>query len=308
MEKIKLRGDIKCWKCTLCLKNGGGGAPENKLLKGKFLGFVLELLRFKKPILLCHPEGETRRIYKNGIQEILRFAQNDKKCAFTMAEVLITLGIIGIVIAMTLPSIIGKYQKKVTAERLKQTYSILSQAFLRSQVDNGEPREWNLERYSKNDSAALEEICKLYIEPYLQMNGKSKRGSLKNAGWKSYHLLSGEVSERPSINNSAMYIMPLANGVSIMLSFKSDATKLNGLLIYVDINGPAGPNISGIDGFCLSLNFENAQLSFWNSDQPRDYIKQNICTRKTGGVNTSLGCGALIFKDNWEIREDYPWK
>ena len=290
------------------LEKRGGGAPENKLLKGKNLVFVLNLLKFKKPILPCHPEGRARRISKKNKQEILRFAQNDKKCAFTMAEVLITIGIIGIIAAMTLPSLIGNYQKKVTVERLKQTYSILSQAFLRSQVDNGEPREWDLERYSKNDSAALEEICKLYIEPYLQINGKSKRGSLKNAGWKSYHLLSGEVSERPSINNPAMYTMPLANGVSIMLSFKSDWTKLNGLLIYVDTNGPAGPNISGIDGFCLSLNFEDAKLSFWNSEQPREYIKQNNCTRKTGGVNTSLGCGALIFRDNWEIKEDYPWK
>ncbi len=290
------------------LEKRGGGAPENKLLKGNFLGLVLNLLKFKKPILPCHPEGRARRISKKNKQEILRFAQNDKKCAFTMAEVLITIGIIGIIAAMTLPSLIGNYQKKVTVERLKQTYSILSQAFLRSQVDNGEPREWDLGRYSKNDSAALEEICKLYIEPYLQMNGKPKRGSLKNAGWKSYHLLSGEVSERPSINNSAMYIMPLANGVSIMPSFNSDSSgKLVGLLIYVDINGPAGPNISGIDGFCLSLYFENAQLSFWGSGQSREYIKQNSCTRKTGGVNTSLGCGALIFRDNWEITADYPW-
>lgn len=36
---------------------------------------------------------------------------NTKKSAFTMAEVLITLGILGIVIAMTLPLIISNYQK-----------------------------------------------------------------------------------------------------------------------------------------------------------------------------------------------------
>ena len=39
---------------------------------------------------------------------------------FTVAEVLITLGIIAIVAAMTLPSLVGKYQKQVTANRLKK--------------------------------------------------------------------------------------------------------------------------------------------------------------------------------------------
>ena len=48
------------------------------------------------------------------------------KKAFTMAEVLITLGIIGIVAAMTLPSLVGNYQKKQTAMQLKK--SLLSYA------------------------------------------------------------------------------------------------------------------------------------------------------------------------------------
>lgn len=61
-----------------------------------------------------------------------------KHKAFTMAEVLITLGIIGIVAAMTLPALVAKYQKNVTSNRLKKIYSTLSQALNRSQVDNGD--------------------------------------------------------------------------------------------------------------------------------------------------------------------------
>ena len=51
-----------------------------------------------------------------------------EKFAFTLAEVLITLGIIGIVSAMTIPTLINNYQKKVTVTRLQQTYSMLNQA------------------------------------------------------------------------------------------------------------------------------------------------------------------------------------
>ena len=46
------------------------------------------------------------------------------KKAFTLAEVLITLGIIGIVAAMTLPVVIGNYQKKVTAAKVKKFWNL----------------------------------------------------------------------------------------------------------------------------------------------------------------------------------------
>ena len=60
-----------------------------------------------------------------------------KRAAFTLAEVLITIGIIGIVAAMTMPSLIANYQKKQTAVRLERFYSIMSQAILRWQQDEG---------------------------------------------------------------------------------------------------------------------------------------------------------------------------
>ena len=46
--------------------------------------------------------------------------------AFTLAEVLITLGIIGIVAAMTLPAIIQKQQDKITVTKLKKMYSVFN--------------------------------------------------------------------------------------------------------------------------------------------------------------------------------------
>lgn len=67
-----------------------------------------------------------------------------KNKAFTLAEVLITLGIIGIVAALTLPSVITKYQKKQTVAQLKKAYSTISQALVTSQYENGNISEWNL--------------------------------------------------------------------------------------------------------------------------------------------------------------------
>jgi len=48
------------------------------------------------------------------------------KKGFTLSEVLITLGVIGIVAAMTLPVLIGRWQEKITVTKLEHAYSLLS--------------------------------------------------------------------------------------------------------------------------------------------------------------------------------------
>ena len=60
-----------------------------------------------------------------------------KNEAFTLAEVLITIGIIGVVVAMTLPSLINNSQKKELEAGLKKNYSVIQQAFDMYFAENG---------------------------------------------------------------------------------------------------------------------------------------------------------------------------
>lgn len=53
-----------------------------------------------------------------------------KMSAFTLAEVLITLGIIGIVAAMTIPTLITNHQKRQTVVKLQRAISVMNQAYL----------------------------------------------------------------------------------------------------------------------------------------------------------------------------------
>ena len=59
------------------------------------------------------------------------------KKGFTLAEVLITLGIIGVVAAMTMPTLIANYRKKQTVTKLQKFYTIMSQALIRWETDEG---------------------------------------------------------------------------------------------------------------------------------------------------------------------------
>ena len=59
------------------------------------------------------------------------------KKSFTMAEVLITLGIIGIIAAMTLPALINKYDLYVRQQQFKKAYATLSNALQRADFELG---------------------------------------------------------------------------------------------------------------------------------------------------------------------------
>ena len=84
------------------------------------------------------------------------------KQGFTLAEVLITLGIIEIVAAMTLPSILAKTEKQETIAKLKKAYSVLSQGIKRSESDNGEISEWPVGA----EITDVEAYCNKYWRPY----------------------------------------------------------------------------------------------------------------------------------------------
>ena len=92
------------------------------------------------------------------------------KKAFTLAEVLVTLGIIGVVAALTLPSVIQKHQEQVTVNKVKKFYSVMSQAMLMAIKDNGNLDEWKIslgEEYSVNKDTA--ETFMSYIKPNLKI-------------------------------------------------------------------------------------------------------------------------------------------
>ena len=73
------------------------------------------------------------------------------KNAFTLAEVLITLGIIGIVSALTLPTLMSNCRKYVIETQLKEFYSIMNQALKRAEYDYDDMDGWTWPHKTKVD-------------------------------------------------------------------------------------------------------------------------------------------------------------
>ena len=82
-----------------------------------------------------------------------------KNSGFTLAEVLITLGIIGIVAAMTLPALIQNYQKMVLKSQFKKVYTTLFNAIKLAQAKTGGPvycYYWAKSPYASGSSKCIE--------------------------------------------------------------------------------------------------------------------------------------------------------
>ena len=231
---------------------------------------------------------------------------------------LITLGVIGIVAAMTFPSIVAKYQKVVTVNQLKKVYSTLLQAIDRSVADHGEVSEWNLGSMSGgvNETAGqkkehLDIFVNTYILPYFSKIRDVEYTSFKSIGYKQVLNLDGSISSNDL--NSKEEIIILNDGTIIGVYMDNSANQgteenpiwiTTNVLFNVDINGLKNPNTIGKDIFVFMLNTKTSKFSFYKyADRGREYYL-NLCQKRDGN---SRHCGMLILIDGWKISDDYPW-
>ncbi|MBR1754238.1 prepilin-type N-terminal cleavage/methylation domain-containing protein, partial [bacterium] len=92
---------------------------------------------------------------------------------FTLAEVLITLGIIGVVAALTIPTLMQQHRRHVVETKFKEAVSILKQANALSKVDYG--LNYNRESITpiNNPDSAYEYFNKYYV-PYIKFRKVEK--------------------------------------------------------------------------------------------------------------------------------------
>jgi type II secretory pathway pseudopilin PulG len=87
--------------------------------------------------------------------------------------VLITLGIIGIVAALTLPSLVASYKEKVNVTKLKKAYSAMSQAYAQAVNEYGTPDNWDL--VGDSSLVGAQNLIEK-LQPYLKFSsGPSQR-------------------------------------------------------------------------------------------------------------------------------------
>ena len=186
-----------------------------------------------------------------------------KRTAFTLAEVLITLGIIGIVACMTLPSIINKYQSKVFETTFKKQYSVLQNAIDYSTMVNAYqncylyfPKGTISYQFKLDDCVALgnDLVENLKLTPISKtvLNNYKRSAEIHATGGNS---INWACSYDYSLGEAIPYVS--SDGVIFMISVYAQFFPS----IIIDVNGEKGPNKWGYDVFFMVLSNHNEATS-----------------------------------------------
>lgn len=213
---------------------------------------------------------------------------------FTLAEVLITLGIIGVVAAMTLPSLVTEYKDKELITRTKKVYSNIQNAVLLSQKDMGVVGD-NTIMFDVNQTSV--ETAKKFAKYF---NGAKVCESSSQKGCSKYYYTvkyatrySGSGSSTTVANRQNPKI--ILNDGTIMTVYQNTActrqsndckqdatgscildenrktdptvvTHYNCASLHIDVNGIQRPNQYGRDNYHIQILPNKVTPSYWSAD------------------------------------------
>ena len=205
----------------------------------------------------------------------------NNKNGFTLAEVLITLVIIGVIAAMTIPSLMNKTNNQEYISRLKKTYSALSQATKQIISDEGLPRA-DMGGWATSNEA-IYNMYKKYLSNAKECNaGETCFTPIVYTKYKSTasaNYAIGDLTDRGRL--------VLADGTIMTFRlYSSSCASKTCALIHVDVNGQKGPNMYGKDAFRFYLG-ENGLFP-----SGCDYNSKN-CLTKNDGTGTACTCTAI---------------
>lgn len=223
-----------------------------------------------------------------------------KYIGFTLAEVLITLGIIGIVASLTIPMLIQDYRNNVAETRLKKFYSTMNQAIALSINDNGDVETWdyfNYEIHDKDENTINrtydnDKSFQKYLAPYLKIVDK-KETTVDGEKRILYFFEDGSAFMYARHENRDLTFFPKnpencikQKNISGVCSFKFEFYPVENV-------------------FCWKYMYNKgmeATMFNWNGNKNMLYNDTDRGCRNGNGTY----CTAIIYLNNWKIPKDYP--
>lgn len=223
-----------------------------------------------------------------------------KTChAFTLAEVLVTVGILGVVASLTMPTLITNYQKQTNVILLRKTANDFANAADLYITEEGKTNFVNTGAMADDDSIKKFMSSKFkaretngFVSKYTSISGKTENYSCSGVG----------------------YILP--SSAAVCITKKMTVLHIPTLHVQIDVNGTKKPNIGGRDMFDFYINSNGnidptkvtykLENGLW-TDATDDQCAEDIITGETFGyckkcIDSPLG------KDCYEMLESNNWK
>ena len=196
-----------------------------------------------------------------------------KNRAFTLAEVLITLGIIGVVAAITLPNLMTAYKARVLRSQFMKSYSLIQQAYKMMEADGVSTSPTDYDRISGDDSS-FKTVFQRYFTGTTDC-WYNKSAPCYNMTTYSYKCLDGKSSLTPHYFDDGQFA--LTDGTLFMFENPSSSNPSDyRAWVFVDINGINGkPNRLGYDLFVFQLTDNGLKAM---GDEGTEYVGDNYCS------------------------------
>ncbi len=295
---------------------GGGARLHLKPLSlGHYGKFFVSGQRYKlifkyKTIAQCLRLRSTRKAAFTLAEVFLPYYLSPRRIAFTLAEVLITLGIIGVVAAMTLPTLIANYQKQVTLAKLKKAYSVLSQVLERNYYDHGDIGSF-VGTGSEVTEQKTRDFFNTYWLPYFDSPEISKEGTFpygKSVPFRGFDNTTFTTSVTTSYADGRI-ALTTKDGISYYIFTLRwvDVTDENGnvidrkmtyadnMQVFVDVDGTKGENKMGKDVFIFQIDTTKNKVNPYGHNLSSSVLERN-CPNGNGSY-----CSARILKEGWKI-------
>ncbi len=216
-----------------------------------------------------------------------------KKRGFTLAEVMVALGLIGVIASLTIPTFVASSKNRANAAKLATTVSAVENAFTSmiaseavndlTETDFGTNKtEDNLNKYLKLSGS--KEKLKDYYGTDAPFSTLSKTGS------------------QPTVTR----IFQTKSGALLMFNDSAVASAADNShpgsigQLSIDVNGTAKPNVWGRDVFYFRIG--NDGILYPAGGDKFSKMDASGSSMSCSGSTKNQGCTAKLIEDNYEIK------
>ncbi|MCD8024210.1 MAG: type II secretion system GspH family protein [Candidatus Gastranaerophilales bacterium] len=220
-----------------------------------------------------------------------------KMPAFTLAEVLITLAIIGVIAAMTIPAVLNHTKETQLKTGLKKAQSILSEALQLMIYDTGvipTAQNYTDATFLPTFATYISQLRDCGYHSCVTFNSEESTELLENCATKTYRNYNNTNYANGCVFNEGQTI--LADGMLLMVQINSSREEL---FLSFDVNGIGNkPNKLGHDLFTFQVMADTGELKPMGASNTA-YPSRSYCSKTSSSSVNGVGCTykALTEKD-----------
>ena len=223
------------------------------------------------------------------------------KKGFTLSEVLITLGIIGVIAALTIPAIVTNYRNKIYVAQLKRVYGQITEAaqtiMTEEQTDNFYTTSAGIPQDNTGENCKTG-ACYFLRNYFKTMNENCATGDHPCVG-DSYKGLNGTAL---TVKPGGSFCAQTTNGATICATHNTNNQVTS---ITVDVNGKDDPNTAGRDVFSMDIH-KNGSISDYSSGCADNNFGCTADRCNAGGAGDGIygsacGCLTAVMEAGWKM-------